>query len=138
MAKAKKQADEADVTGMPRAAVSIIRARDTGRMVWFLRSDTGKVSFPGGKIEPGESPKQAAMRELYEETGLTVSTLVCLGVATARQWQTALYYGEVARERELIPSDEGVPYWGTSAPSDELMYPGWTEWALWREAHWKG
>ena len=28
--------------------------------------------FPGGKLEPGESPAQAAARECVEETGLEV------------------------------------------------------------------
>ena len=31
----------------------------------------GTWEFPGGKIEPGEMPLQAAMREMREETGLT-------------------------------------------------------------------
>ncbi|MCO4753349.1 MAG: NUDIX domain-containing protein [Bacteriovoracaceae bacterium] len=43
--------------------------------VWFQRrhsSDSlnGKLEFPGGKIEPQESPVQAAVRELKEETGV--------------------------------------------------------------------
>ncbi|KQY75821.1 DNA mismatch repair protein MutT [Microbacterium sp. Root1433D1] len=29
--------------------------------------------FPGGKIEPGESPRAALVRELHEELGCTVS-----------------------------------------------------------------
>lgn len=33
---------------------------------------SGRIVAPGGKIEPGESPAQAAARELAEETGLEV------------------------------------------------------------------
>lgn len=35
-----------------------------------MRSHPGQVSFPGGAIDPGESPHQAALREAWEETGL--------------------------------------------------------------------
>lgn len=32
----------------------------------------GTWGVPAGKIEPGESPKEAAIRELFEETGIQV------------------------------------------------------------------
>lgn len=35
----------------------------------------GKLNLPGGKIEPGETPIEAAFRELKEETGIACSVL---------------------------------------------------------------
>lgn len=35
-----------------------------------MRSHPGQVSFPGGSIDPGETPEQAALREALEETGV--------------------------------------------------------------------
>jgi 8-oxo-dGTP pyrophosphatase MutT (NUDIX family) len=35
-----------------------------------MRSHPGQVSFPGGSIDPGESARDAALREAWEETGL--------------------------------------------------------------------
>lgn len=34
---------------------------------------TGVYGWPGGRYEEGESPRQAAVRELFEETGLKTS-----------------------------------------------------------------
>ncbi|WP_191085013.1 CoA pyrophosphatase [Roseococcus microcysteis] len=40
------------------------------RRAAHLSSHPGQVSFPGGRIEPGETPEQAALREAMEEVGL--------------------------------------------------------------------
>jgi ADP-ribose pyrophosphatase YjhB (NUDIX family) len=35
----------------------------------------GRFAFPGGRLEAGESPEEAARRELFEETGLEAGVL---------------------------------------------------------------
>jgi len=53
-----------------------------GRVLMVRRRITeGELSwqFPAGKIEPGETPEEAAVRETYEETGLAVKPAQLLG-----------------------------------------------------------
>lgn len=44
-----------------------------------LRSHTHQVSFPGGRIDDGETAEQAAVREAYEEVGLDPSAVDVVG-----------------------------------------------------------
>lgn len=43
---------------------------------------TGYIDIPGGKIEEGETPEDASIREVYEETGIKVENLVSIGDIT--------------------------------------------------------
>lgn len=48
--------------------------RDSEHRILLVRQrDSGRWSTPGGAIEPGESPTQAAIRETQEETGFEVT-----------------------------------------------------------------
>ena len=42
----------------------------------------GYYDIPGGKIEEGESPKQTAIREMKEETGIEIQNLKYKGIMT--------------------------------------------------------
>src|SRR5690606_11902967 len=44
-----------------------------------LRSHASQVSFPGGKLDPGETAEQAALRETWEEVGLDPSEVEVIG-----------------------------------------------------------
>ena len=47
-----------------------------------LRSHRGEVAFPGGRLDAGEGPVEAALREAEEEVGLTPSLVEVIGSLT--------------------------------------------------------
>lgn len=75
-----------DVPGFRAAAVLIpLIDRPGGPSLLFTRrADTlehhrGEISFPGGRLEPGEGPVEAALREAEEEIGLPTTASEVLG-----------------------------------------------------------
>ena len=57
---------------MPRLASSAIVER-AGRYLLVRRGNPPAAdlfAFPGGRAEPGETPEETALRELFEETGI--------------------------------------------------------------------
>jgi 8-oxo-dGTP pyrophosphatase MutT (NUDIX family) len=49
------------------------------RRTWSMRSHKGEVSFPGGRVEPDETPLEGALREADEEIGLDPSSVEVIG-----------------------------------------------------------
>ncbi len=44
-----------------------------------LRNHSGQVAFPGGRLDAGETPHQAALRETFEEVGIAPEFIKLLG-----------------------------------------------------------
>ncbi len=73
------------------------------------------ITFPGGHVERGESFTDAVIREVFEETGLTVSNLQMCGI---QDWTRddgtrylVFFYKTDQFEGELSSSDEGKVQW---------------------------
>jgi len=69
----------------PAAVLAPIVARPLGLTVLLtlrasnLRAHSGQIAFPGGQIELGETPQEAALREAREEIGLEARSIEPLG-----------------------------------------------------------
>jgi 8-oxo-dGTP pyrophosphatase MutT (NUDIX family) len=66
--------DEAASPGDARQAQVLLTRRSSK-----LRSHSHQVSFPGGRIDDGERPLDAALREAHEEVGLDPASVRILG-----------------------------------------------------------
>jgi len=86
-------------------------------------NQTDIYGFPAGRIELGEAPREAAVRELFEETGFTAkeedlksfegnyfTTDLQRSNGDLRRANFTLYFCEVV-EGELRDSDETLPEW---------------------------
>ena len=67
-----------DLILLPGTAAVIRDER--GRVLLQQRTDNGGWSLPGGAVDPGETPAQATVREVREETGLRVRPTKIIGV----------------------------------------------------------
>lgn len=80
-----------------------------------IDKEWGGVTFPGGHVEKGESFTDAVIREVFEETGLTVSSPRLCGI---KDWTRddgtrymVLMYKTDKFSGELHSSEEGQVYW---------------------------
>jgi len=88
----------AETTAGPQtanAAVLLLLFEENGqlqllltRRAAHLRHHPGQLSFPGGKIETGETAAAAALRETYEETGIEPQQIQLLGSLAALNTST--------------------------------------------------
>jgi 8-oxo-dGTP pyrophosphatase MutT (NUDIX family) len=105
------------------------------RRTWRVRTHQGEVSFPGGRLEAGESPVDGARREAREEIGLDPASVEIIGeldhLATVSSGSFIVpYVGVLPGRPDTVPSPLEVDA-VLHVPLAELLDP-----AIFREESW--
>ena len=125
-------AERPERTLRPAAVLIPVIAGPEGAMVLMTRrsdslaSHTGQIAFPGGRLDPGETAVEAALREAFEEVALDPGRVEVLGVGDAYETGTGFLVtpvvGWLTARPETAPSPDEVAE-VFEVPWDFLMDP---------------
>ncbi|MCI6640341.1 MAG: NUDIX hydrolase [Pygmaiobacter massiliensis] len=110
----------------PEGVVLIILSPDRNRVLLNreYRPAVAKTvyNFPAGLIDPGETPAQAASRELREETGLPLAGELAF-------WERSYGAVGISNESSVVYvglADDRLPFGGNHDPAEEIC-PVWVD-----------
>jgi 8-oxo-dGTP diphosphatase len=114
---------------IPRERANLCFILKDGRVLLIRKKrglGAGKVNGPGGKIEPGESALESAIREVQEEIGVTPLAIEDRGVlhfqfADGYSLECAVFVAKDL-EGEPVETAEAAPFWVPvgAVPYDEM------------------
>lgn len=124
-----RRIDYFDDPNAPRATrivpgVSVAVVNDAGQLLMIRRTDNDQWAIPGGAQEVGESPLEAARREVHEETGIICDVTTLVGVfSNPRNVVQFTSDGEVRQEFSILFT--GRPTGGDVTTSPESREVAW-------------
>jgi 8-oxo-dGTP pyrophosphatase MutT (NUDIX family) len=91
-----------------------------------MRAHAGQIAFPGGRIDPGETAVEAALREAWEELGIKPADVQVVGPTdlyrTGSGYEITPVLGIVPSDIEIVPNPAEVSQW-FEAPVDFVLDP---------------
>ncbi|QKV79705.1 NUDIX hydrolase [Amycolatopsis sp. Hca4] len=116
---------------LPPVAASLVVVGHAGAVLLMLDKRRGQWELPGGMREAGETAREAAVRELGEETGIHGVALAFAAVAEfdlvdpGRREFLAVYRAEVTAVPRLTLGEEGLGFrwWSPREPVDPDTSP---------------
>lgn len=122
---------DSKVDALIRRSCGVIpyRRAAEGLRYLILLQTNGFWSFPKGHIEPFESEQDTALRELWEETGLTAvlttgfREMVTYPMSDGKTKQVVVFAGEAAGEITLQKTEAVAFRWATAEEAKELLHP---------------
>lgn len=110
-------------------AAGICLFDEEGRILLARHHHDGAWATPGGGVEPGESPEEAARREFEEEVGLTVGELALVGAYGGPDFEVrypggaetayvVIFYAATAYQGELQLQEDELIEWQWFAPEE--------------------
>lgn len=101
--------NDQDNSSFPKAA--IVYVRKGNKVLAVSRGDDlSDMNMPGGGVDLGEDPRDAAIRELWEETGLIAHELFPI-YSKNTGGRIVTVFKVISYSGKLRPSHEGVPDW---------------------------
>ena len=105
-------------------STTVLPRDDTGRILLVRLIDSGNWATIGGAIEPGESPRESAVREAEEEAGVTVELGDIVGVFGGPEYRVTYPNGD--ESAYVVTVFDGDVKEGTPRPDgDETSEVGW-------------
>jgi len=113
------------------AVLCFIRDRKNGKILLINKKTglgKGLINAPGGRVDPGETPEHAAIRETLEEVGLVVRNLTHAGdlffqFVDGHSIRGYVYVTE-NWSGEMLETPEAAPFW-----IDEVSIPYHRMWS---------
>lgn len=91
-----------------------------------MRAHPGQIAFPGGRIDPGETAIEAALREANEELGIDPAKVRVIGTSdcyrTGSGYEITPVVGLVPADLAIVPNPAEVAQW-FEAPVDFVLDP---------------